>query len=174
MKKIIIVSAMFLSTSIFAFDKAAYTKIAKETVKEALSGKVSNIDALIKKQETLVKLGIAGCKKYLKSHSDSRTPAAVTEKKALELVIANADKMKKSSLEKIEENWHDGGVFKKNGVKINEIDHMGEVNSLADTVIHAATSYLALVEYKKQPNKDHLDQVKDELSEVLEHIKHIK
>jgi len=65
-------------------------------------------------------------------------------------------------------------VFKKNGVKINEIDHMGEVNSLADTVIHAATSYLALVEYKKQPNKDHLDQVKDELSEVLEHIKHIK
>ncbi|MCI0505225.1 MAG: hypothetical protein L0Z73_03870 [Gammaproteobacteria bacterium] len=76
--------------------------------------------------------------------------------------------MKQLSLSEIEEKWHHGGELKKNGYEVKD-DHFGQVGNLIDAVIHPPTTYIALTKYKTDGNKEHLEQVVAELSEVLVH-----
>ncbi len=148
-----------------AFDKSAYKDLATQTVRKAISGNINNVDALIKKQEELIQLGVKGCRQYAKN-SDKHT-------KLMNLVADHASDMKKMSLDEIESAWHEGGFLKENGIKYEDLDHFGKAVSLMDAVVHPATTYILLNKYKKTGNAALLDQVKGELTEVLDHMKHI-
>ncbi len=154
-----------LTSMSLAMDVASYKSIAKNTIKEALSGSISDIDKLIADQEKLVALGVQGCKDYAKKDSKYE--------KLMTLVVDNADKMKAMSLEEIEDKWHNGGTLYDNGIDFDAIDHFGPAISYMDAVVHPATTYIVLTQYKKTKDADLLSQVKDELSEVLEHMDHI-
>ncbi len=154
-----------LSANAFAIDKGRYTGIVKDTIQKVLSDSKPDIDALIAQQEELIALGIEGCKEYIQSN-------AVAEP-LLTLVVANAGDMQNLSLEQIEEQWHDYGFPQAHGVDPEEFDHFGPEVSLMDSVIHPATAIIALREYKKTGDQAYLLQVKDELSEVTEHLKNI-
>lgn len=91
----------------------------------------------------------------------------------LQLTILSAEKMKAMSLDQIEADWHEGNYLATKGIEKDKIDHFGPMMSLMDTVIHPATSFLALKEYKKTGNPDLLQRVKAELVEVLVHLEHI-
>lgn len=160
------VLAVLISLPAFAMDVSGYKKIANATIKEVLSGSVKDIDKLIADQKKLVAIGVAGCKEYAKTDPKNA--------KLMKLVISNADKMMAMGLDEIEEAWHEGGVLAENGIDFEAIDHFSPALSHMDTVVHPATSYIALMEYKKSNDADLLEQVKDELSEVLEHVGHIK
>lgn len=165
MKVVVLASLMLVFKPVLALDVKGYSKLAKEIVKEALSGSVSDVDALIAKQEELIKMGVAGC--------NDHASANPKDAKLLNLVTANADKMKAMSLEEIEDQWHDGGYLTSNGVDVESYDHFGAAYSLMDTVVHPATGIIALKMYKTSKDPELLTQVKEELSEVLEHIKHV-
>ena len=154
-----------LTQNAWAFDIPAYKKIADETIQAALSGTV-DVDALTAKQHTLIKMGKAACLEHAKNH-----PA---DAKLMTLVANNADAMTKMTLEVIEEEWHDGGFLDKNGIDFDGLPHFGAAISLMDTVVHPATVIIALRNYKTSEDGELLVQVKDELSEVLKHITHIK
>lgn len=158
---------LFLATfNASALDVESFNKIANDTIKQMNAGVVGDIDTLIAMQEQLMVLGMEGGVDYLQENpKDAR---------ALMLVIENAENMKELTLDEIEDLWHAGNYLKSNGIDPENIDHFGPTMSLMDSVIHPATSYLLIKEYKKTGNAELLARVKGELFEVLEHIKHVK
>lgn len=165
--RIIVSGLLFLGqlTSVIAADLSEYKRLAEDTIKQVQNGQIDDIDLLITQQEKLVQIGVAACDDYA-----SKNPKA---KPVLGLVTSNAGNMKQLSLSEIEEKWHDGGELKKNGYEVKE-DHFGPVGNLIDAVIHPATTYIALSNYKKDRDKAHLQQVVAELSEVLVHLQYLE
>ncbi len=164
----ILVTSFMLTTShsVFAIDVGKYTRIVKETVHATMQGGDINVDGLISKQKQLIALGVAGCNERASSNPE--------DSDVMNAVVANTTAMQSMSLDEIEESWHDFGYLKSKGIDPeSRYEHFAAVISLMDSVIHPATAVIALQEYKKDGDSDHLDQVRDELSEVLEHIKHV-
>ncbi len=150
------------------FDTKAYTKIAKKAIGLVVSGN-ADPDKMLVHLNTLVEMGIAGCKEHM---GETETPA--NEKKVMEWTIDQAEKMITMSLKEIEKQWHDGGFLKKKGIDIEKFDHFDEVMCHYDGVVHPATAIICINKYKKDKNEEHLDQIKDELAEVVEHMKHLE
>ena len=168
MKLRVLITALFMSfymQSSIAMDVDTYKSLATETIQAVLSGSV-DVDDLINKQKKLIEIGVNGCKEYAE-----KSPA---DAKIMNLVVANADAMQAMTLDEIEPAWHDFGVLAENGIDGDAIDHFGPVISHMDAVLHPATAIIALRDYKNTGNPDLLGQVKDELSEVLEHIEHVQ
>ena len=111
-------------------------------------------------------IGMEGGITYLQESPEGGQP--------LQHVILNAENMKNLTLAQIEDLWHGGGYLKSKGIDPEKIDHFGPLMSLMDSVIHPATSYLLLKEYKRTGDSSLLVRVKAELLEVLEHIKHVQ
>ena len=153
------------ATAANALDVESYENLANNTIRQMNSGVVGDIDAMIAIQEQLIILGMEGGINYLQKSPKGGTP--------LKLVIENAESMKSLSLDEIETLWHAGEYLKNKGIDQEKIDHFGPMMSLMDSVIHPATSYLLMKEYKRTGNPDLLVRVKAELYEVLEHIKHV-
>lgn len=158
--------AILVAPAAMAFDKAGYKKLATEVVQGALGTGEVNVDALIAKNEQLMKMGIDGCREYA-----AKDPANA---KLMQIVIDNADAMKAMTLEEIEPAWHEGEFITKNGVDFDAIDHFSPALSHMDTVVHPATAIIALRTYKASKDPALLSQVKDEISEVLEHVEHLE
>lgn len=170
---ILMVLVVGMVTNAFAgtkhqFDKKAYDKIAKKTIGRVISGNI-DADKMLADMEKLVELGVAGCKEHM---SESETPPK--EVKIMKMTIDNAQRMSSLTLDEIEAQWHEGGVLKANGVDISSYDHFAEVMCHYDAVVHPATAIICLKEYKKTKKEALLEQVKDELAEVREHLKHLE
>lgn len=150
----------------FALDVDTYNQVGNETIRQMNMGVVGDIDAMIAKQEQLMVIGMEGGIAYLQESPEGGQP--------LQHVILNAESMKNLTLPQIEDLWHGGGYLKSKGIDPDKIDHFGPLMSLMDSVIHPATSYLLLKEYKRTGDSSLLIRVKAELLEVLEHIKHVQ
>ena len=165
-KLVMAVLLMSVCGSSLAIDKVKFTQIVNDTIKIVLSGSVTDVDALLAKQQELVDIGAQGCLDYAATHPDDAA--------FLQAIVDQKDVMSKLSLDDIEEQWHDYGYLKSKGFDPDKYEHFAPVISLMDTVVHPATAIIALNLYKNEKDADHLEQVKDELSEVLEHLKYVK
>lgn len=145
-----------------AVDVEMYKAMATETIQAALSGSMSDVDGLIEKQEKLIEMGVTTCREHV--------GMAKKDEKLMNLVMDNVDRMKGMTLEEMEEAWHEGGVLKANGIDFDSLDEMGAAVSVMDMVLHPATAYIALKQYKQTGDQGLLTVVKDELNEVLEHL----
>ena len=154
-----------LAAPVYALDVVSYRKAANDTIRAMNMGVVGDIDAMIAMQEQLMVLGIEGGVQFLQESPQGGKP--------LQLVILNAESMKELTLDQIEEQWHGGAFLKSKGIDPDKIDHFGPMMSLMDSVIHPATAYLLLKEYKRTGDRNLLVRVKAELLEVLEHINHV-
>ena len=162
-----------LVSSVFAgsahqFDVKSFDKIAKRNIGRVVSGNI-DADKMLADMEELVKIGIAGCKEHM---GEAETPPE--EVKIMKITMENANKMASLTLNDIEAQWHEGGALKANGIDTSKYDHFAEVMCHYDAVVHPATAIICLNEYKKTSNEDLLEQVKDELAEVREHLKHLE
>jgi len=169
---IVIVLVVGLASLAFAaaheFDKKTYDKLAKKTIGRVISG---NIDAnkMLADMEKLVELGVAGCKEHMR---EPETPQS--EVQIMKFTADNAGRMQSLTLKEIEQQWHEGGFLKAKGIDINTFDHFAEVMCHYDAVVHPATAIICLKEYKNTKNDELLEQVKAELAEVREHLKHLE
>jgi hypothetical protein len=150
------------------FDKKAYDEIAKRTIGRIISDNV-DADTMLTDMERLVELGISGCNEHM---GEPETPE--TEVKIMKIIVENAGRMVSLTLDEIEDQWHEGGVLRANGVDISAFDHFSEVMCHYDAVVHPATAIICLNGYKKTKNAGLLEQVKAELAEVREHLKHLE
>jgi len=150
------------------FDIQGYKKLAKTNIGRLLSGNV-NAGTMNADMEKLIALGILGAKEHM---TEPETPPE--EAKLLEITIANINKMSNMSLEDIESQWHKGGFLKTQEIDINKYDHFSEVMCHYDALVHPATVIICLKKYQQSHNEDLLEQSKDELMEVVEHMKHLE
>lgn len=157
------VLAFFGSAS--AMDTVLFTKLANDTIQEAKEGFVTDINRLMAMQKQMLELAVEASKRYIQRHPEHRD--------ILSTVVNNTEAMLGMSLEQIEEQWHQGKFMRSQGFDLDELDHFGELFSLMDSMIHPATSYIALKEYKRTRNTDFLARASAELIEVVEHVAHI-
>lgn len=163
----VVACILFATSSIGnAMDTSTYTRLANETIRITGSGVVPNISSLIAAQKQLVALGVEGSLLYIKQHPEH---AAI-----LQAVVDNAETMMKMSLDEIEDQWHQGKFMRSKGFDLDKLDHFGELFSLMDAIIHPATSYIALQQYRSTGDSSLLARASAELIEVVEHVAHIK
>jgi len=157
----IVVSFGFTSIALAA-DFSEFKKIANETIKQAKSGDIKNIDQLIAMQSKLLSIGKAASKDY-----GATNPKAA---KMMNLVVAQADSMKTMSLSQIEAQWHEKAYLKGKGIPADLLAEKSKTGSYMDSVVHPATTFILLSEYKTSKDKKLLKQVVGELEEVLHHV----
>jgi len=145
-----------------AMDIEGFKKIANDTIRQIDMGVIGDIDALMAQQEQLMVIGVEGGVEYLQQNPAGGRP--------LQLTILNAQDMKDLSLDEIETQWHQGKFYESKGIDRDKIDHFGPLMSLMDAIVHPATSYIALREYKKTGKVELLQRAKSELVEVLVHV----
>ena len=171
MRKPILVAAAMMAALTFpadeanAFNAEAFRALAQATVQEVIDGEVSDFAQLYQQIDEMMKLGVAGAREMALANPEA------TE--ILNFTADNAAVMKGMDLDAVEEAWHDYGAFEDAGIDADKFDHFGPVISQVDTIIHPATAWIALRTYEADGDSGHLEQIKDELSEVLEHLNHL-
>ena len=171
-RSIVLLSSIILSlvmvTAVFAESGhiEKYERLVKSTIKAIITGSLGNMDKLIADQEVLMEIALEECEEHKAD--------APKDAKLMNLVIKNASRMKASSLDQLEEDWHDGELLTANGIDFDALDPMGPATILMHMVVHPASAYVALKEYKSTRDKELLESAKDELSEVLTHMEIIE
>lgn len=163
---ITLVVPMLLASEASAMDVDAYLDVAKQTISKVKKGKVKDVDKLIAQQEELIRLGIEGALKFAEENPESR--------KMMHLLVLNSERMKSMSLDDIEKAWHGGEYMKSHGIDINEMAHTDAAMNFYDSIVHPATAFIALSEYKNSKDPELLSQVENELTEVMMHVEHLK
>ncbi len=158
--------AMCVAIQAQAMDVDTYLDVAKQTVSKVKKGKVKDIDKLIAQQEELIRLGIEGALKFAEESPENR--------KMMHLLVLNSERMKSMSLDDIEKAWHGGEYMKSHGIDINEMAHTDAAMNFYDSIVHPATAFIALSEYKSSKDPELLTQVENELTEVMMHVEHLK
>ena len=151
-----------ISTLALSADFSEFKKIASETIKQAQSGDIKNIDKLIALQGKLINIAKVISKDY-----GLTNPKAA---KMMRLVVAQADKMKELSLSQIEVQWHEKAFLRDKGITDKLLSEKSKTGSYMDAVVHPATTFILLSEFKATKDKILLQQVVGELEEVLRHV----
>ncbi len=144
-----------------AADQEKYLRLANEAHQELASGKLRDVDALIKKQEQLVAIGVAFCRKYAGIYPE--------HERFLQLVADSAKDMAQMTQDEITRNWYRGELPKQLGIAVDHKDHFEEVINLMDLVVHPSYVIIALKQYKKKPDSALLKRSKYEMGELIAH-----
>jgi len=149
-----------------AFDKAAYQALIEAVAKEIVVGKFENLDATLKRLDDATTLAKVAAKERAAAH-----PA---DAKLMEFSITAPDAIKKTAVDKLEEDWGEGAkAFERAGlVKGLGANHFKAAESYADLLVHPNTAWVYLTAWKSAPSAGLLELAKNELVEVLEHLKH--
>jgi hypothetical protein len=149
-----------------AFDKMAYQALIEGVAKEIVVGKFENLDATLKRLDDAIALAKVAAKERAAAH-----PA---DAKLMEFSIAAPDAIKKTPVDKLEEDWgEDAKAFERAGlIKGVGSNHFKAAESYADLLVHPTTAWVYLTAWKSAPSAALLEFAKNELVEVLEHLKH--
>lgn len=150
--------------SAVALDASRYKALVADTI-SGISGPSVDVAQMVNLQEQLIATGVQAAL--------AQAEASPQSAKLLNFVASQAEAMQRMSLDEIEAEWHDGEALAKIGIDFDALDHFGTEISYMDAIIHPATAIIALREYQDTGQKSYLVQVKDELSEVVEHISHL-
>lgn len=148
-----------------AFDKTAYRSLIEAVTKEIVLGKFENFDATLRRLDDAAAIAKIAAKEH--------AAAAPGDAKLMEFSITAPDAIKKTAVDKLDEEWGDGAkAFERAGFKRGAADQFKTAESYADLLVHPMTTWVYLTAWKKAPSGALLDQAKNELVEVLEHLKH--
>ncbi|MEW5757546.1 MAG: hypothetical protein AB1810_14720 [Pseudomonadota bacterium] len=142
-------------------EQEKYLKLANESFQEVASGKVRDVDALIHKQEQLVAIGAAHCRKYAKIYPE--------DAKFLHLVADSAKGMSQMTPEEITRQWYRLEAPKAQGIDVKHDNHFEELINLMDLVVHPSYVIIVMKQYKQKPDKALLKRAKYELGELISH-----
>ena len=146
-------------TNLLAEDWHHFEKMATQTIKAVKKGHPKDIDQLIHLQERLMEIGVKACENYALANPD--------DAKMFQLVVTNAENMKVLSLPEIKYQWHAKRFLLKHGISADKLQQNSTTGSLLDSVVHPATAYVALIEYRRTGDAALLEQVNLELSEAV-------
>ncbi len=150
--------AVFL-THARADDWHHFETLANQTIKAVKNGHPDDIEQLIRLQEHLMDIGIKACKNYAQANPQ--------DAKMFHLVVNSAEDMKFLSLNEMKEQWHAKQFLLSHGIAVDKLLQNSTTGSLLDTVVHPATAYIALREYRRTRDASLLMQVHHELTEAV-------
>jgi hypothetical protein len=142
-----------------AEDWQHFEKMATQTIKAVEKGHPEDVDELIILQERLMEIGIKACKNYALANPD--------DAKLFQLVVNNAENMKILSLGEMKYQWHAKRFLLSHGIPVEKLQQNSTTGSLLDAVVHPATAYVALTEYRRTGDTSLLEQVNLELTEAV-------
>lgn len=143
-----------------------FKKMANQTIKAVKKGHPKDVAQLIHMQERLMEIGIMACKIHAQAYPD--------DAKMLYLVVNNAENMKVMSLSEIKRQWHAKRFLLNHGIAVDKLHQNTTTGSLLDSVVHPATAYIALREYRRTGDASLLKQVDNELSEAVLQLSYLQ
>lgn len=160
----LVVCSAFTAAPAYAMDVDSYVDVAKQAASTVK--KTKSIDKLIAQQEELIRLAVEGALKYAEENSSRR--------KMMHLLVLNSERMKHLTLDAMEQAWQNGDYLRRNGIEIGNLTHTDTAMIYYQAVIHPATAYIALTEYKKTKDQELLHKAEDELNEVVVQVEQLR
>jgi len=159
--------ALCLPSAASAFDRAAYEGLIGSVAREIVTGKFADLDATLKKLDEAAAIATVAARE--------RAAAVPADAKLMEFSISAPALIKKTPVDKLEEDWGDGAqAFLRAGFKRSNADQFKATESFSDLLVHPSTAWVYLTAWRQAPSAALLDLAKNELVEVLEHLKHAK
>ncbi|MFY7963009.1 MAG: hypothetical protein ACOVVK_23250 [Elsteraceae bacterium] len=150
-----------------AFDKPGYQSLIEAVAREVVVGKFENFGATLKRLDEAVAIATVGAKE--------RAAAVPADAKLMQFSISAPEAIKKTAVDRLDLDWGDGGkAFERAGFKRGAGDQFKAAESYSDLLVHPTTAWVYLSAWKADPRPILLELAKNELIEVLEHLKHAK
>ncbi|KPJ89314.1 MAG: hypothetical protein AMJ53_15870 [Gammaproteobacteria bacterium SG8_11] len=147
------------NSNLYAADWHHFEEMATRTINAVKKGHPKDVDQLIVLQERLMEIGVKACENYALANPD--------DAEMFQLVVNNAENMKVLSLPEIKQQWHAKRFLLSHGIPVEKLQQNSTTGSLLDAVVHPATAYIALKEYRRTGDSALLEQVNLELSEAV-------
>ena len=150
----------------WAFDKSGFTSRLETTKAEVATKSLTNSAATLGRLNEMEQLGIVGAREY-----GDRQPKFA---KLMAAVIADADAMKLLTDPEIESKWGEQGTAgDAAGIPLKSLGQYDETRAAMELVIGPAHTYILVKKWETAQKARWLDQAKDELSELSEHLKQV-
>jgi len=146
---------------------AAFAKLANGIIAQAVSGSltVPTVHADVVKMEALA---ADFATKYKAKYPEGA--------KVADFMLAKKDGLTAMTLAAIDENFESAAIQKVHGAELG-IDLTDEANehfgNMIDLFVHPATAAICADLWEKDHKDDHLQRIKSELQEVIEHCHHV-
>lgn len=149
------------------FDVHLYNQLCKKNIGRIISGNI-DVKKMMANMDVMLEQGVEGAEVHMKAGD---TPAL--EIKMMKMLIDNAERMKSLSVNEIDEQWHEGAVFKAEGIEITKMDPLGEAMRHMELIVYPAEAMACLKQYEKTNDEGLLNDMKQRLMEARDHLKHM-
>jgi hypothetical protein len=163
-----VVLAMGLgSGGAWAFDKAGFTARLEATKAEVATKTLADSKATLARLDDMIHIGETAAKEY-----GNREPKFA---KLMAAVISDAEAMKGFTDAEIEGKWGEqGSGGDALGVPLKSLGQFDETRAAMETIISPAHAYIFVKKWETAQKARWLDQARDEMNELSEHLKQTK
>src|SRR5262249_895893 len=149
-----------------AFDKDGFKSRLDATLADLQADPLANPDATLARLDEMIAIGVAGMKEY----GGSRPEMA----KLMDAAIADAPNMKGMTDEEIEETGGEtGSAGDATGVALKDLDQFGPERAYLELAVGPAHCYLLIKKWQSTQKARWLDQAKDQMTELQEHLQKV-
>jgi hypothetical protein len=155
------------STGAWAFDLPGFKTLLEATKTEAAAKTLADSKATLARLDEMVKIGIVGAKEYA-----DRQPKFA---KLMATVIADADAMKGFTDAELEAKWGEQGTGGDAvGIPLKSLGQFDDTRAAMELIISPSHAYIFVKKWETAQKARWLDQARDELNELTEHLKQVK
>jgi hypothetical protein len=171
-KRIFGAGALILAMSISsvgarAFDMAGFKSRLETTKAETVTKTLTDSKATLARLDEMIKIGVVGAKEYA-----DKQPAFA---KLMAAVIADADPMKGLSDAEIEAKWGEQGTGGDAlGIPLKSLGQFDDTRTAVELIVSPAHAYIYVKKWESAQKARWLDQARDELNELSEHLKQVR
>ncbi|MEA2741896.1 MAG: hypothetical protein QOG25_267 [Acetobacteraceae bacterium] len=168
-KRLYLVAALGLAmglgpASAWAFDMAGFKVRLEATKAEAATKTLVDSKATLARLDEMIKLGETGAKEY-----GDRQPKFA---KLMAAVVADAEAMKGFTDSEIEAKWGEqGSGGDALGIPLKSLGQFDETRAAMELIVSPAHAYIFVKKWETAQKARWLDQARDELNELGEHLK---
>jgi hypothetical protein len=150
-----------------AFDMAGF-KIKLETTKAEVATKtLADSKATLGRLDDMIKIGMTGAKEF-----GDRQPKYA---KLMAAVIADAETMKSLTDAEIEAKWGEQGTGGDvAGIPLKSLGQFDDTRAAMELIVGPAHASILVKKWETAQKARWLDQARDELTELGEHLKHVQ
>jgi hypothetical protein len=155
------------SSAAWAVDMEGYRSRLSATLAEVNTKSLPNSKATLARLDEMVAIGVVGAKEYA-----AKQPRFA---KLMDAVVADAGPMKNYTDAEIEDKWgENGNAGDAIGVPLKSLGQFDATRAAMELIIGPAHAYIFIKKWESAPRARWLEQARDELSELQEHLKQVQ
>ena len=161
-----LVIALAFAAPAHAFDTPGYTARVNGMIGELEKQTLPDAKATLARLDEMIALGVGAAREYA-----VRAPKFAA---LMQGAIADTGTMKASSDAELEDKWGESGSGgDAAGVALKSLGQFDETRAYLELMIAPATTYIMVNKWQSAKRARWLDQGKDEMTELLEHLKKV-